>query len=63
MYLETLASYLKLHGGRGFKSKGGETDFWMRLDPQKDGSLVYEYVLLCTDAFLVVSENEESILK
>ena len=35
----------------------------MRPDTQKDGTEVYEYVLLYTDDFLVVSENTESILK
>ena len=35
----------------------------MRPDTQQDLILVYEYVLLYTDNFLVVSENVESILK
>ena len=30
---------------------------------RKDGSLVYEYILLYTDDCLVVPENAESILK
>ena len=47
----------------GFKSKGGESDIWMRPATQKDGTEVYEYVLLYTDVCLVVSENAESILK
>ena len=40
-----------------FKSKGGDPDVWMSPVTQKDGTLVYEYVLLYTDDFLVVSEN------
>ena len=35
----------------------------MHPDTQKYGTLVYEYVLLYTDNFLVVSEKTESILK
>ena len=35
----------------------------MRPSTQKDGTLVYEYVLLYTDNFLVVSENAKNILK
>ena len=46
-----------------FKSKGDDTDVWMRPDTQKGGTLVYEYVLLYTNDCLVVSENAESILK
>ena len=46
-----------------FKSKGGDPDVWVRLATQNYGTLVYEYVLLYTDDFLVVSENAESILK
>ena len=47
----------------GFKSKDGDPDVWTRPDTQKDGTEVYEYVLLYTDDCLVVSENAESILK
>ena len=42
-------------GVLGFKSKGDFPDVWMRPATQKDGKLVYEYVLLYTDGFLVVS--------
>ena len=54
---------MKLHGVLGFKSKSGDPDVWMRPATQKDGKLVYEYVLLYTDDCLVVYENSESILK
>ena len=47
----------------GFKSKGGDRDVWMRPATQKDGTELYEYVLLYTDYCLVLSENAESILK
>jgi hypothetical protein len=47
----------------GFKSKEEDPDVWMRPATGKDGSLIYEYVLLYTDDCLVVSENAESILK
>ena len=47
----------------GFKSKEGDPDIWMITATQKDGTLVYEYVLLYTDYCLVVSKNAESILK
>ena len=47
----------------GFKSKGSDPDVWMRPAIKKDGSLVYDYVLLYTDDCLVISENAESILK
>ena len=47
----------------GFKSKGGDPDVCMRSVTQKDGILVYEYVLLYTYDCLAVSENEENILK
>jgi len=47
----------------GFKSKGGDPDVWMRPMTRKDGSQLYEYVLLYTDDCLVVSDNAESILK
>ena len=30
----------------GFKPQGGEPDVWMSTSTQRDGSLVYEYVLL-----------------
>ena len=33
-------------GFLGFKSQGRDPDFWMRPATQKDGTLVYEYVLL-----------------
>ena len=46
-----------------FKSKASDPYVWMIPAKQKDVTLVHAYVLLCTDAFLVVSENEESILK
>ena len=46
-----------------FKYKVSVPDVWMRPDTQQDLILVYEYVLLYTDNFLVVSENVESILK
>ena len=45
-----------------FKSKDGDPDVWMCPATQKDGTLVYEYVLLYTDDCIVVSENAESIL-
>ena len=50
-------------GFLGFKSKGNEPDVWMRIATKNYGTLVYEYVLLYTDDFLVESENAESILK
>ena len=47
----------------GFKSKGGDPDVWVRPVVRKDGSQLYEYVLLYTDDCLVVSDNAESIMK
>ena len=47
----------------GFKSKGGDPDFWMRPVTKQDGTEIYEYVLLYIDDCLVMSENAESILK
>ena len=41
----------------GFKYKCGDHDVWMRPATQKNRTLVYAYVLLYTDYFLVVSEN------
>ena len=46
-----------------FNSKVGDPDVRMRLDTQKDGTLVYKYVLLYTDDCLFVPENSKSILK
>ena len=46
-----------------FKYKGGDPDVWMCRATQKDGTLVYAYVLLYTDDCLDLYENAESILK
>ena len=46
-----------------FKSKGGDPDVCMRPATKNDGTEVYEYVILYTNDCLVVSENDESILK
>ena len=35
----------------------------MRLDKKADGSTYYEYILLYTDDAIVVSENDEDILR
>ena len=56
-YLQSCMGFL------GFKSQGRDPDVWMRPATQKDGTLVYEYVLLYADDCLVVSVNAESILK
>ena len=47
----------------GFKSKGGDPDVWIRPMTRKDGTQLYEYVLLYTDDCLVISDNAEFILK
>ena len=38
-------------------------DVWMRPAKKADGSECYEYVLICTDDVLVVSENGEHVLR
>ena len=47
----------------GFESCPADPDVWMRPAIKKDGSKVYNYVLLYTDDTLVISENAESILR
>ena len=47
----------------GFKLKGSDPDVWTRFSTQKDGLMVYDYVLLYNDNCLVISENAEKRLK
>ena len=46
-----------------FKSCPADPDVWMRLVKHSDGCEYYEYVLLYTDDTMVISENEESVLR
>ena len=46
-----------------FKSCLADPDVWMRPEIKSDGNTYYEYILLCVDDTLVVSENAESILR
>ena len=46
-----------------FTSCPADPDVWMRPAIKSDGSKCYDYVLLCVDDALVVSENSESILR
>ena len=46
-----------------FESSKADPDVWFRASKQKDGTPYYEYILLCTDDCLVISDNAESILR
>ena len=46
-----------------FKASLADPDVWMRPAIKSDGNTYYEYILLYVDNALVMSENEESILR
>ena len=45
------------------KSSRSDPDVWIRPSRRKDGTEYYEYVLLCTDDCMVISDNAEEILR
>ena len=47
----------------GFKSSQGDPEVWMREAVKADGTQYWEYVLLYLDAFFVVSDNGEKVLR
>ena len=47
----------------GFESSRAGPDVWYRESKHKDGTPYYEYVLLYTDDWLVISDNAKSILR
>jgi hypothetical protein len=49
--------------GLGLESSKADPDVWYRATVRKDGTEVYEYVLLYVDDCLVISDRAESILR
>ena len=47
----------------GFTSCPADLNVWMRPAKKSDGSLYHDYILLYTDDALVISENDEAILR
>ena len=46
-----------------FHSSKADPDIWFWAEKRKDGTPYYEYFLLYTDDFLVISDNAENILR
>ncbi len=50
-------------GQLGFTSSRTDPDVWHRLSKQSTGEEYYEYVLLCVDNVLIISENADNVLR
>ena len=50
-------------GQLGFTFSRADPDVWFRLSKRSTGEVYYEYVFLCVDDVLVISEQAKSVLQ